>query len=228
MTPKERWFASTLPFVRAHIPPAPARVVEIGCGTLGGLVPDLLALAYDVVGVDPEAPDGPAYRQVEVERYEPPARVDAIVAATSLHHVADLREVVDWMASALVPGGRLVVVEWARERFDEATAQWCFARLPERDEEEQGWLHGHRDRWRESDQPWQRYCDAWAEEERLHTGGDIFAALDTRFEPSLVLDAPYFFPELDGVTEADEQEAIDAGRIRANGIRYAGRLRPTA
>jgi hypothetical protein len=29
----------------------------------------------------------------------------------------------------LVPGGVLVVVEWAWERFDEATARWCFARL---------------------------------------------------------------------------------------------------
>jgi SAM-dependent methyltransferase len=228
MTPKERWFASTLPFVRAHVPSPPARVVEIGCGSLGGLVPDLLALGYEAVGVDPNAPDGPDYRQIEVERYEPPARVDAIVASTSLHHVADLREVVDWMASALVPDGRLVVVEWARERFDQASAEWCFARLPERDEDEQGWLHGHRDHWHASDEPWETYCEAWAADEKLHKGRDILAALDARFQPSLLADAPYFFSELDGVTEADEQAAIDAGRIQANGIRYAGRLRPAA
>lgn len=228
MTPKERWFASTLPFVRAHIPPAPARVVEVGCGTLGGLVPDLLALGYDVVGVDPEAPDGPEYRQVEVERYEPPAQVDAIVASTSLHHVADLREVVDWMASALLPDGRLAVIEWAWERFDRATAEWCFARLPECEEDEQGWLHGARDQWRASGEPWETYCEAWAEEEKLHRGRDIRAALDARFEPSLVADAPYFCYELDGVTEADEQAAVEAGVIQANGIRYAGRLRPAS
>lgn len=228
MRPKERWFAATLPFVRAHLPPPPARVVEIGCGTLGGFVPDLLALGYEAVGVDPDAPDGLAYRQVEVERYEPPSPVDAIVACTSLHHVADLREVVDWMASALLPDGRLVVVEWAWERFDRATAQWCFARLPERDEDEQGWLHEARDHWRASGQPWETFRDAWAEAEQLHTGRGLRSALDARFRPSLVADAPYFFNELDGVSEADEQDAVDAGRIQANGVRYVGRLRPEA
>lgn len=226
MTPKERWLASTLPFVRAHIPPPPARVVEIGCGTLGGFVPDLVALGYDAVGVDPEAPDEPAYRLVEVERYESPSPVDAFVACTSLHHVADLREVVDRMASALRPDGRLVVVEWARERFDQATAEWCFARLPERDEDEQSWLHDHRDHWRAAGEPWETYREAWAEAEKMHLARDILTALDARFEPLLVADAPYFFYELDGVSEADEQNAIDAGRIQANGVRYVGRLRP--
>lgn len=226
MTAKERWFAATLPFVRTHLPPPPARVVEIGCGSLGGLVPDLVSLGYDAIGVDPDAPEGPAYRQIEVERYEPPAQVDALVASTSLHHVADLREVVEWMASALGPDGRLVVVEWARERFDEATAKWCFARLPERGEDEPGWLHDHRDQWRASGEPWETYREAWAEAEKMHTGQDILTALDARFQPSLIVAAPYFFPDLDGVTEADERAAIDAGRIQATGVRYAGRLRP--
>lgn len=228
MPPKERWFASTLPFVRTHLPPPPARVVEVGCGTLGGLVPRLLALGYDTVGVDPEAPDEPAYRRIEVEQYEPPAPVDAIVACTSLHHVADLGVVVDWMASALVPDGRLVVVEWARERFDEPTARWCFARLPDRDEDEKGWLHDHRDHWHASGEPWARHVEAWAAAEKLHTGRDMLAALDARFRPTLVEDGPYFCYELDGVTEADEQQAVDAGLIQANGIRYAGSLRPEA
>jgi hypothetical protein len=36
--------------------------------------------------------------------------------------VADLEEVLDRLNDLLVPGGVLVVVEWAWERFDEATA----------------------------------------------------------------------------------------------------------
>ena len=36
--------------------------------------------------------------------------------------------------------------------------------------------------------------------------------------------APYFFAELGNVAEADEQAAIDAGEIRATGIRYVGTL----
>ena len=54
----------------------------------------------------------------------------AVVACTSLHHVADVGEVLDAARAALAAGGTLVVVEWARERLNEATARWCFNRLP--------------------------------------------------------------------------------------------------
>src|ERR1039457_100832 len=73
---------------------------------------------------------GAWYCRVEFERYDLPQPAGAIVACTSLHHVADLGAVLDLVDAALVPGGLLVVVEWARERFDEATARWCFIRLP--------------------------------------------------------------------------------------------------
>jgi hypothetical protein len=36
---------------------------------------------------------------------------------------------------------------------------------------------------------------------------------------------PYFFSDLGGTSEGDEQAAIDAGQIRATGIRYTGTLR---
>lgn len=39
------------------------------------------------------------------------------MACRSLHHVADLGAVLD-----LAADGRAVIVEWARERFDEATS----------------------------------------------------------------------------------------------------------
>ncbi len=41
VTPDERWLAAVWPFVRDSLPVAPARVVEIGCGPLGGFVPML-------------------------------------------------------------------------------------------------------------------------------------------------------------------------------------------
>jgi SAM-dependent methyltransferase len=127
MTPKERWLAAMWPFVRAWLPSAPARVLEIGCGPLGGFVPALLGAGYDAFGVDPEAPDAPNYHRVEFGRYRPPRPVDCVVACTSLHHVGNLDVVLDQVAASLVPDGP-VVVEWAWERFDEATARWCFDR----------------------------------------------------------------------------------------------------
>lgn len=222
MTPDEQWLAALWPFVRDQLPAPPARVVEIGCGPLGGFVPMLAAAGYQATGTDPEAPAGPEYRQAEFERCELPGPAAAIVACTSLHHVADLREVLDLVSASLVPGGRVVVVEWARERFDEATARWCFSRLgPPADEHR--WLHGQRDQWRESGRPWDDWCRSWGEAEGLHAGQDILRELAARFGPGSVSYRPYFFPELAGTSEADEQAAIDRGEIRANRIEYAGR-----
>ena len=70
MTSDERWLAANWPFVRTHLPAAPARVVEIGCGPLGGFVPMLESAGYQATGIDPEAPAGSSYRQVEFESYE--------------------------------------------------------------------------------------------------------------------------------------------------------------
>jgi hypothetical protein len=104
-------------------------VLEIGCGPLGGFVPALGRDGYDAVGIDPEAPERPVYHRVRFEQYQAPQPVECVVACISLHHVADLGDVLDRVTAALAPDGAVVVVEWAWERFDEATARWCFARL---------------------------------------------------------------------------------------------------
>jgi SAM-dependent methyltransferase len=223
MTPDERWLAEVWPFVRAWLPSPPATVLDIGCGPLGGFVPALLADGYDAAGVDPEAPEGPGYHRIEFERYRSPRPVDAVVASTSLHHVAGLGEVLDRVGAALAPDGTLVVVEWAWEQFDEATARWCFARLaPPASAAEPGWLHHRRDEWAASGGSWEESLRAWASQEGLHTGEEIVRGLDARFDRRSLVLGPYFFADLAGTTEADEQAAIDAGLIQATGIRYVG------
>jgi SAM-dependent methyltransferase len=147
----EDWFAHTWRFVPPALPPAPASVLEIGCGRFGGFVPRLLAAGYDAVGVDPNAPDGPHYTQCEFEKYQAGPQVDAVIACTSLHHAADLDLALDLIART--GAGTVVVIECAHERFDERTAQWCFARLG--DDSEPGWLHAHRDEYTESGLPWE-------------------------------------------------------------------------
>jgi SAM-dependent methyltransferase len=223
VTPDERWLASLWPFVRGWLPGPPAAVVEIGCGPLGGFVPMLRSAGYDASGVDPEAPEGPWYHRVEFERHELPGPVAAVVACTSLHHVADVGEVLSLAGAALAGGGTLVAVEWARERFDEATARWCFDRLPGPDTEH-SWLRHRHDEWRASGLPWHSYCRSWAAEEGLHAGEDIVRELDARFDRRFLGYGPYFFPDLDGVSEAEEQAAIDTRMIQANRIAYAGTL----
>src|SRR5690242_4195867 len=176
----------------------------------------LQAAGYQATGVDPEAPPGPSYRQAEFEQYAAPGQLDAIVACTSLHHVADLAAVLDLVVRALAPGGRAVIVEWARERFDEATARWCFARLPGPDDT--GWLARRQAEWRESGQSWDAYLESWVHAEGLHAGQDILDELDARFDCQAVVYGPYFFADLAGTSDADEQAAIDSGLIQANRI----------
>jgi SAM-dependent methyltransferase len=198
-------------------------VVEIGCGTLGGFVPRLRDAGYEATGVDPEAPAGPWFRQSEFDIDSAPAPAAAIVACTSLHHVADLPGTLAAMDAALLPGGTVVVIEWARERFDEATARWCQSRLST--DSDDNWLRQLLGEWQESGQPWADCCRAWAEAEKIHTGGEVLDGLGAQFDTVHLSYGPYFFADLAGTVEADEQAAIDSEQITAARIQYRGRKR---
>jgi len=217
---EHEWLPSVWPFVREHLPAAPSTVLEIGCGTSGGFLPALQAAGYPAVGVDPEAPEGSVYRRTEFEHYEVAGPVDAVVACSSLHHVADLDEVVNKICAALVPSGVLVVVEWAWERFDEDTARWCFNRLPATGEHD--WLRHHKHEWTASRSSWDSYFQGWALDHGLHSGQDVMRALESRFDTLTHTTGTYFFADLEGTTAVDEQAAVHAGQIQATGIRYVG------
>ncbi len=223
MASKQEWLDSVWPTVRSRLPSPPAVVVDLGCGSLGGFVPALLADGYQAVGVDPEAPEGSSYRRVEFERSELPEAVDAVVASVSLHHVADPGEVFDRIAGALTPAGVVVVLEWDWESFDEASAHWAFERL-DQDTEARGWLHGARERWLASGLPWEAYLRDWATGHGMHGAGTLIGELDARFERVSCERGAYLFPELAGTTEADELRAIEAATIRALRIDYVGRV----
>ncbi len=221
MTPDERWLNAVWPFVRVQLPGSPGQVLEIGCGPLGGIISMLRAAGYGATGIDPKAPDGPRYRQIDLERYDVPQPVGVIVACTSLHPVAGLGQVLDLAGTALVTGGVLVVVERARERFDEATARWCSERLPPPGDEP-GRLNDRLADWRASGRAWDTYCRSWAESEGLHSGQDILRELRARFDTIELGYGPCFFPDLAGTSEADEHAAIDTGQIQAKRIQYRG------
>jgi SAM-dependent methyltransferase len=223
MTASERWIAATWPFVRSWLPPPPGRVVDLGCGSAGGFVPILRASGYDAIGIDPKAPAEPHYQRSEFERAELPEQVDAIVASTSLHHVSDPAAVIDRITGVLTSGGRLIVLEWAWEKFDGRTADWCFERLGPDDEG--GWLHRHREESPTSGLPWTDYLHRWAEREGLHRGDELVRLLDERLERELLEEGPYLFPDLADTTESDEQAAIGSGEINATRIDWVGARR---
>ncbi len=215
MTPDERWLAAVWPVVRERLGNAPARVVELGCGPLGGLVPRLRSAGYDALGVDPAAAEGDEYRRVTFERFEPAREVDAVVAVTSLHHVDNPSDVVDRVDRMLAPAGVAVVIEWDWQAFDARTAEWAFDRLGSDDE---SWLRGHRERWSASGRPWDEYLAAWAAEHGIHATAELLRLLDERFEREHLATGPYVFSGLPDTDEADERAAIEAGTIQATRV----------
>ena len=143
-----------------------------------------------------------------------------MIASTSLHHVDDPAAVIDRLATTLADDGTLVVVEWAWETFDEATAHWCFQRLGQDDE---NWLHRLRDEWTSSGQEWQRFLEDWANGDGLHRSEKLLELLDEQFERRHLAFGPYFFPDHADTTDAEERAAIGGGLIQSNEDRLGRR-----
>jgi SAM-dependent methyltransferase len=108
-------------FVRATLPPAPSRVLEVGAGD-GELAAALADAGYEVVAIDP-ASEAPNVRRVALHELDE-APFDAAVAVVSLHHVEPLAESCERLAALVRPGGVLVVDEIDFERYDERAARW--------------------------------------------------------------------------------------------------------
>jgi SAM-dependent methyltransferase len=120
-------------FVLSQLPGAPARVLEVGCGE-GELARVLEAADYNVVAIDPDAPEGAIFRRTTIEAFDEWGPFDAVVASRSLHHVEDLGGVLDKLVRLLAGRGLLVLNEFAWDRREPMTAEW---------EEEHAGLHGY-------------------------------------------------------------------------------------
>jgi SAM-dependent methyltransferase len=197
-------------FVLEHLPPAPSRVLEVGCGT-GELALGLFAAGYGIVAIDPEAPDGEIFRRVQLEEFKARKPFDAVVASRSLHHIEDLRAAVERIADLLRPGGVLVVNEHAWDRLDRRTARWYLRQRASRDPGAPASLAACLGDWRQ-------------EHAGLHGYGAMRRELDRRFAVRYFCWLPYLYGELGGPSlEAEERRLIDAGAIEPTGFRYVGR-----
>lgn len=118
--------SDVMTFVRAALPPIPARLLEVGAGS-GELAEALRRDGYDVMAIDPASrtPTVCATALHEVE--EPSASFDAAVAVVSLHHVEPLVESCSRLGDLVRVGGTLVVDEFDVGRFDERAARWLLA-----------------------------------------------------------------------------------------------------
>jgi methyltransferase family protein len=193
-------------FVLAHLPPPPARVLEIGCGDAGGVVPALAAAGYDALGVDPRAPDGPQFRRADFREVE--GGFDAVVAGRVLHHVRPLDAGLDRIAE-LAPS--LLVDEFAWDLIDAAAQDWYegqYRMLTAAGAAPPG--PGSLDEWRE------RHPD-------MHPHDVLLGALRARYDERILEWVPYFHRWLGGPSsEALEQTLTGAGAFPAIGYRWAG------
>jgi len=196
-------------FVFEQLPPPPLRVLEIGCGREGGLVELLAERGYDVLGVDPDAPEGDRFVRAEFQEID--GSWDAAVAGRMLHHVWPLGESLDYLAS-LAP--LLVVDEFAWNRIDPAAQEWYEQQhrmLRAAGAEPYG--PSSLDEWRE------RHPD-------LHPDDVLLGELRARYDERVFERLPYMHRWLGGPSsEALEQALIDAGAFPAIGYRWAGSAR---
>ena len=200
-------------YVLAHLPPSPARILEVGCGREGGVAPALVNAGYDVVAIDPEAPEGPAYRRMKLEQLDDPGPFDAAVAGRVLHHVHPLGAALDKLA-ALAP--LLILDEFAWNHMDAPTIEWY--------ESQHRLLRaaGHEPKGPPDLAEWRaRHSD-------LHACETLRAEVDARFDELDFEWRPYFYRWLGGpASESLETGLIAAGAIRPIGFRYAGARRET-
>jgi SAM-dependent methyltransferase len=224
----DTWQRRVEEFVLGQIGDSPTRVLEVGCGD-GELARTLARVGYSVTAIDPQAPEGPIFRRTRIEEFTDPAQFDHIVAILSLHHVEDLGMAVSNMADLLRAGGTLVVVEFAWDRIDEATAEWALERLPVASPKEKpSWLGRRCQEWargggRETRVRAESYFAEWASEEGFHSSLLIRDELGRRFVERFFEWVPYLYPELrEDVSESDESAAIEAGTINSTGFRYVG------
>jgi SAM-dependent methyltransferase len=200
--------SGVLRFALDSLPPAPARVLEVGAGE-GELAGALSSAGYDVLAIDPAA-TVPSVRAVTLhELQERAGSFDAAVAIVSLHHVNPLDESCRRLGELVRPGGVLVLDEIDVDRCDERTATWWMrVRGP----------HGH-----DELEPAEVIAQL-----RHHCHGLIFLqdALEEWFELGPVQRGPYLYrwalaPEL----RNEEERLIAAGELPETGVRIVGTRR---
>jgi len=183
-----------------ELPRPPVRVLEVGCGR-GELARKLAADGYDVLAIDPRAPEGPIFRRTTLEALRDEGPFDAALASLALHHVDDLDVALDKLHSLLRRDAPLVVRDFAWDLVDKPTARWDYERLGR---------EGGLAEWR-------------AEHEHLHGFDAMRSALEARFQQRSFALGPYLSEYEPSEGDArEERRLIESGEIRAVGFVYVG------
>jgi len=241
----------TLRFLERHLPLAPSRVLEVGCGN-GEVATALAARDYEVTGLDAAlavsatpaptpatamASDARAIRWVEADFlfYEEDAPYDAVLFTRSLHHMAPVAKALNRAAALLRPGGRFLAEEFAFDRVNIQTARWYYdleAVLASA-----GLIPSPDPALREVRNPLGRWRQEHAADPPLQSGHSMLAAARERFDLGPAEEAPYLYRSFaDRMEPGDRSDRvareifeIESRMIRerdltAAGLRLAGTL----
>ena len=190
----------TLRFLERVLPPAPARVLEVGCGD-GRVAAALATRGYTVTGLDESAALGAEAASAPVTWVESDflfyggaadgTPFDSIVFTRSLHHVSPLDRALERAAALLRPGGVFAAEEFAFDRVTLPTARWWY------DVESilvaAGLLTAPDPALAAVRNPLGRWKQEHAHDPPLPTGHDMLAAVRGRFESGPAEEAPYLY-----------------------------------
>jgi len=196
-------------FVRAALPPPPARVLEVGAGR-GELAVALSDAGYEITAVDPAAEPGGIVQPRPLLEVE--GSFDAAVSVVALHHIDPLEESCAHLATMLPPGGQLVVDELDIDRYDERAIRWWSSQRQalgvEEDEHVPSDILGHM-------------------REHIHPLERVLAALAPHFDFGRPVPGPYLHRwELRPSLYAAEVDLIADGLLPAVGCRLIATRRP--
>lgn len=197
-------------FVRANLPPPPARVLEVGAGA-GELAQALRVAGYEVTAIDPE-PKGEGVERESLQTLADPAEpFDAAVATVSLHHVEPLEESCVRLAQVVAAGAVLVIDELDMEALDERAATW--------------WLEQQAALGREHDTTAAQLVSE--HRAHLHPLRQVVEALAPHFDVGLPIRGAYLYRwNLNESLRSAEEGLIAQGRLPAVGARLIARRRP--
>jgi SAM-dependent methyltransferase len=121
-----------LSFLQPLLPPAPANILEFGCGK-GHVAKQLESLGYNVTAFDPSEKsieqakkNGVNATVQDLLTYETDTKFDVVIGVLVLHHIPEITKALEKIKSILKPGGLLLIDEFGRDMIDRASARWLF------------------------------------------------------------------------------------------------------
>lgn len=229
----------TLAFLERSLPPAPARLLQVGAGD-GEVARELTHRGYEVTALDetprPREFEG-AWIEAEFLHVEPDTPFDCLLFTDSLRSLQPIARALDRAVEQLAPRGLLLVEDLAFDRVNVHTARWLYdlesvlvaadvitPPAPETSAERR---------------PLARWRLEHAFDPPLASGHDLLAAARERFELTAVEEAPYLYRELAARSHPDaddpraarvldavfqlEQRLVRERDIAAAGLRFAGK-----